>query len=198
MLPRFGSRCDAATKAAAHVIVDDGRQQLPPESRAVAGCVRLLICPLSLPVRLNSPFDGSCCTTSHCCCRAPCAPGCAPWRSCVWGSGLPCRAARATAGPQDRPRHWCADTGDHWTWPGGVHVHYNSGFVRAPNNQWAEVCHKVPAGSYEPGARRAVVVIRATDQPSWAGHYGAKLAAPWLSFGLPPPLPAAQPAELAL
>ena len=70
-------------------------------------------------------------------------------------------------------------------WPGEVHHHFNSGFVQPPNGEWAVARHTVPAGSYEAGVRRAVIVVRATDVPSWAGHYGAKVAAPWLSFGLP-------------
>lgn len=33
------------------------------------------------------------------------------------------------------------------------------------------------------GVRRAIIVLRGKDDAFWAGHYGAKFAAPELHFG---------------
>ena len=53
---------------------------------------------------------------------------------------------------------------------------------RADGQDWRRVTLRVEGGSYRGGARRAVVFLRGSEQAAWAGHYGAKFAAPCLTL----------------
>ena len=57
--------------------------------------------------------------------------------------------------------------------------------MKPPQGEWQAVQGSLQGWARQ-GARRAVIILRCTDMPQWSGHYGAKTAKPWLSFG---PLP---------
>ena len=49
------------------------------------------------------------------------------------------------------------------------------------DNNWKLATHTFRG--YPASIRRAIIVLKGKDEPWWAGHYGAKFAAPELHFG---------------
>ena len=90
----------------------------------------------------------------------------------------------------------CADDegADNGGWPDALAVR-SSAHVSPPCGMWQKVTLELPAGSYPAGTRRAVAIISGRDEPNWAGNFGARVAAPWLSFG-PAPARLLQPGQL--
>ena len=70
---------------------------------------------------------------------------------------------------------------------------WTTGCIQPAKGAWQRA-HCIAAG-YPAGARCAVVVLRGRDRRFWAGHWGAKLAAPTLRFLAPEELEALGPPE---
>ncbi len=68
-------------------------------------------------------------------------------------------------------------------WERTAITHWDSGMLRLDpqDNNWKLATHTFRG--YPAGIRRAIIVLKGKDEPWWAGHYGAKFAAPELHFG---------------
>lgn len=66
-------------------------------------------------------------------------------------------------------------------WNRSAIAHWSSGQLATMQNTW--LCASYTFKGYQPGVRRALVVLRGKDGRFWAGHYGSKFAAPELLFG---------------
>lgn len=65
---------------------------------------------------------------------------------------------------------------------GGCAALASTNLLSAVPREWHRQTVRLAA---PPGVRRAVVLLRGSERRFWAGHYGAKFAAPALRF-LPP------------
>ena len=79
--------------------------------------------------------------------------------------------------------HGCPAGRHDFPWERTAITYWDSGMLKLDpqDNTWKLATHTFRG--YPAGIRRAIIVLKGKDEPWWAGHYGAKFAAPELHFG---------------